>query len=142
MMRQGTKVAILSYGTRLQESMKAAEELNAMGLSTSVADARFAKPLDEELIRRLAVEHEVLITIEEGAIGGFAAQVQQFLLQAGLLDRGQLRLRSMFLPDRFIDHGTPAGMYEEAELNAKHIAALARLTLDPTANVEQLRARA
>jgi len=138
----GGTIAILSFGTRLQECLKAADELTARGLSTTVADARFAKPLDEELIRRLAVEHEVLITIEEGSIGGFAAQVQHFLLQAGLLDRGQLRLRSMFLPDRFIDHGTPAGMYEEAELNAKHIAALARLTLDPSAKLDQMRARA
>jgi 1-deoxy-D-xylulose-5-phosphate synthase len=141
-MREGNTIAILCLGARLQECLKAADELTARGLSTTVADARFAKPLDEELIRRLAVEHDVLITIEEGAIGGFAAQVQHFLLQAGLLDRGRLRLRAMFLPDRFIDHGTPAGMYEEAELNAKHIAALARLTLDPSAKVEQLRARA
>jgi 1-deoxy-D-xylulose-5-phosphate synthase len=138
----GGPIALLSFGTRLQECLKAADELTARGLSTTVADARFAKPLDEDLIRRLAVEHQVLITIEEGSIGGFAAQVQQFVLQAGLLDRGQLRLRSMFLPDRFIDHGTPAGMYEEAELNAKHIAALARLTLDPSAAVDQARARA
>jgi 1-deoxy-D-xylulose-5-phosphate synthase len=138
----GGPIAILSFGARLQECLKAADELTARGLSTTVADARFAKPIDEELIRRLAVEHEVMITIEEGAIGGFAAQVQHFLLQGGLLDRGQLRLRSMFLPDRFIDHGTPAGMYEEAELNAKHIAALARLTLDPGGTVDQVRARA
>src|SRR5919106_4885029 len=138
----GGPIALLSFGARLEECLKAADELTARGFSTTVADARFAKPLDEELIRRLAVEHEVLITIEEGAIGGFAAQVQHFLLQGGLLDRGQLRLRSMFLPDRFIDHGTPAGMYEEAELNAKHISALARLTLDPSAKIEQLRARA
>jgi 1-deoxy-D-xylulose-5-phosphate synthase len=138
----GGPIALLSFGARLQECLKAADELTARGLSTTVADARFAKPLDEELIRRLAVEHEVLITIEEGSIGGFAARVQQFALHAGLLDRGQLRLRSMFLPDRFIDHGTPAGMYEEAELNATHIAALARLTLDPGAKVDQARARA
>ena len=84
----GGPIALLSFGARLQECLKAADELTARGLSTTVADARFAKPLDEELIRRLAVEHEVLITIEEGAVGGFAAQVQHFLLQAGLLDRG------------------------------------------------------
>jgi len=138
----GGPIALLSFGARMQECLKAADELTARGLSTTVADARFAKPLDEDLIRRLAVEHQVLITVEEGSIGGFAAQVQQFVLQAGLLDRGQLRLRSMFLPDRFIDHGTPAGMYEEAQLNAKHIAALARLTLDPSAEIEQVRARA
>ena len=115
----------------MQECLKAGDELTARGLSTTIADARFAKPLDQELIRRLAVEHEVLITIEEGAIGGFGSQVQQFLLDAGLLDRGRLRLRSMVLPDRFIEHGTPAGMYEETGLNASHIAALARVTLEP-----------
>jgi 1-deoxy-D-xylulose-5-phosphate synthase len=127
----GGTIALLSFGARLQECLKAADELTARGLSTTIADARFAKPLDEELIRRLAVEHEVLITIEEGSIGGFGSQVQQFLLEAGLLDHGRLRLRSMVLPDRFIDQGTPVGMYEEAGLNAAHIAALARLTLAP-----------
>jgi 1-deoxy-D-xylulose-5-phosphate synthase len=127
----GGPIALLSFGARLQECLKAADELTARGLSTTVADARFAKPLDEELIRRLAVEHEVLITVEEGAIGGFAAHVQQLLLDAGLLDHGSLRLRSMFLPDRFIEHGTPQGMYEEAGLNATHIATTARLALRP-----------
>jgi 1-deoxy-D-xylulose-5-phosphate synthase len=138
----GGPIALLSFGARLQECLEAANELTARGLSTTVADARFAKPLDEELIRRLAVEHEVLITIEEGAIGGFGAQVQQFLSNAGLLDRGQLRLRSMVLPDRFIEHGSPKGMYEEAGLNATHIATLARLTLDPTLEVSAAAARA
>jgi 1-deoxy-D-xylulose-5-phosphate synthase len=129
----GGPIAILSFGAHLQECLKASDELTARGLSTTVADARFAKPLDQELIRRLAVEHEVLITIEEGSIGGFGSQVQQFLLEAGLLDHGRLRLRSMVLPDCFIDHGSPAGMYEEAGLNASHIAALARVTLEPRA---------
>ena len=92
------------------------------------------------MIRRLAVEHEVLITIEEGAIGGFAALVQQFVLEAGLLDHGRLRLRSMILPDRFIEHGKPAAMYDEAGLNAPHIVALARLTLDPKSQTEPVRA--
>jgi 1-deoxy-D-xylulose-5-phosphate synthase len=119
----GGAIALLSFGARLQECLKAADELTARGLSTTLADARFAKPLDEELIRRLAVEHEVLITIEEGSIGGFGSQVQQFLLDAGLLDHGRLRLRSMVLPDRFIDQGTPVGMYEEAGLNATRRAA-------------------
>jgi 1-deoxy-D-xylulose-5-phosphate synthase len=127
----GGAIALLSFGARLQECLKAADELTARGLSTTLADARFAKPLDEELIRRLAVEHEVLITIEEGSIGGFGSQVQQFLLDAGLLDHGRLRLRSMVLPDRFIDQGTPVGMYEEAGLNAARIASLARVTLAP-----------
>jgi 1-deoxy-D-xylulose-5-phosphate synthase len=127
----GGTIALLSFGARLQECLKAADELTARGLSTTIADARFVKPLDEELIRRLAVEHEVLITIEEGSTGGFGSQVQQFLLDAGLLDQGRLRLRSMVLPDRFIDQGTPVGMYEEAGLNAAHIAAFARVTLEP-----------
>jgi 1-deoxy-D-xylulose-5-phosphate synthase len=127
----GGPIALLSFGARLHECLKAADELIARGLSTTVADARFAKPLDEELLRRLAIEHEVLVTVEEAAIGGFAAQVQQFLLEAGLLDHGRLRLRSMFLPDRFIEHGTPQGMYEDAGLNATHIAATARLALRP-----------
>ena len=127
----GGTIALLSFGARLQECLKAADELTARGLSTTIADARFAKPLDEELIRRLAVEHEVLITIEEGSVGGFGSQVQQFLLEAGLLDHGRLRLRSMVLPDCFIDQGTPVGMYGEAGLNAVHIAALARVTLEP-----------
>jgi 1-deoxy-D-xylulose-5-phosphate synthase len=138
----GGPIAILSFGAQLQECLKASDELTARGLSTTVADARFAKPLDQELIRRLAVEHEVLITIEEGAIGGFGSQVQQFLLEAGLLDHGRLRLRSMVLPDCFIDHGTPAGMYEEAGLNASHIAALARVTLEPRPASRHVQARA
>jgi 1-deoxy-D-xylulose-5-phosphate synthase len=98
--------------------------------------------LDEELIRRLAVEHEVLITIEEGSIGGFGSHVQQFLLEAGLLDHGRLRLRSMVLPDHFIEHGTPVGMYEEAGLNATHIAALARVTLEPHSTTRRAQASA
>jgi 1-deoxy-D-xylulose-5-phosphate synthase len=132
----GGPIAILSFGARLQECLQAADELTARGLSTTVADARFAKPLDEELIRQLAAEHEVLITIEEGAIGGFGSQVQQFMLESGVLDHGRLRLRSMVLPDRFIDHGSPRGMYEEAGLNASHIATLARVTLRPAAAEE------
>jgi 1-deoxy-D-xylulose-5-phosphate synthase len=138
----GGAIALLSFGARLQECLKAGDELTARGLSTTIADARFAKPLDEELIRRLAVEHEVLITIEEGSVGGFGSQVQQFLLDAGLLDHGRLRLRSMVLPDRFIDQGTPVGMYEDAGLNAAHIAALARLTLEPQQTPRRAQARA
>jgi 1-deoxy-D-xylulose-5-phosphate synthase len=141
--REGSgPIALLSFGGRLQECLKAADELTARGLSTTVADARFAKPLDEELIRRLAVDHEVLITIEEGSIGGFGSHVQQFVLEAGLLDRGRLRLRSMILPDRFIDHGSPAGMYDEAGLNAAQIAATARLVLQPGAAVDEAKATA
>ena len=106
-LREGSKIAILSFGTRLGECLVAAEDLGAKGLSTTVADARFAKPLDTDLVRRLAREHEVLITIEEGSIGGFASHVLQYLATAGLLDHG-LKVRPMILPDRFIDHASPA----------------------------------
>jgi 1-deoxy-D-xylulose-5-phosphate synthase len=118
--RQGSKIAILSLGTRLAESLKAAEELASFGLSTTVADARFAKPIDSDLLLRLANEHEVLITIEEGAIGGFAAQVYQTLSEHGALDRG-LKIRSMVLPDIFIDQDSPTAMYAKAGLDAKGI---------------------
>ena len=118
--REGSKVALLSFGTRLAECVKAAEQLATFGLSTTVADARFAKPLDESLIRNLAAHHEVLVTVEEGSIGGFGSQVLQFLSQEGLLDRG-LRVRTKVLPDVFIDHGKPEVMYEAAGLNASGI---------------------
>jgi 1-deoxy-D-xylulose-5-phosphate synthase len=118
--RQGSKIAILSLGTRLADSLKAAEELASYGLSTTVADARFAKPIDTELVLRLANEHEVLITIEEGAIGGFAAQVYQTLSDNGALDRG-LKIRSMILPDIFIDQDSPNAMYARAGLDTKGI---------------------
>ena len=119
-LREGTSIAILSLGTRLGECLLAAEKLSGYGLSATVADARFAKPLDQDLIRRLASEHEVLITIEEGSIGGFAAHVMQFLAWEGLLDQG-LKLRPMILPDIFMDHDTPERMYEAAGLDAKSI---------------------
>ena len=122
--KEGTKVAILSLGTRLQESLKAADILEQAGISTTIADARFAKPLDEDLILRLAREHEVLITVEEGAMGGFGAFVLQMLAEKGALDRG-LKIRTMHLPDIFQDHNSPVAMYDEAGLNAKHIAAKA-----------------
>ncbi|OYR20269.1 1-deoxy-D-xylulose-5-phosphate synthase [Brucella thiophenivorans] len=114
--REGTKVALLSFGTRLQECLSAADELAAAGLSTTVADARFAKPLDHDLIRRLAREHEVLVTIEEGAVGGFAAHVLQFLATDGLLDRG-LKMRVLTLPDTYQDHAKPEVMYANAGLD-------------------------
>jgi 1-deoxy-D-xylulose-5-phosphate synthase len=123
-LREGTKIALLSFGTRLGECLVAAEDLAAKGLSATVADARFAKPLDTDLIRRLAREHEVLITIEEGSIGGFASQVLQYLATNGLLDHG-LKVRPMILPDRFIDHAAPAKQYEQAGLNAPAIVATA-----------------
>ena len=118
--REGHKVALLSFGARLAECLKAADELAALGLSTTVADARFAKPLDTELLLRLAREHEVLVTIEEGAIGGFGAHVLQTLAEQGLLDRG-LKVRTMVLPDVFIDQDSPAAMYATAGLDAKGI---------------------
>ena len=120
--RDGGKVALLSLGTRLSEALVAADQLGAMGLATTVADARFAKPLDTNLINQLARHHEVLITIEEGAIGGFGSYVLTHLAGSGFLDRG-LKIRSMTLPDCFIEHDKPEKMYEEAQLNAKHIVA-------------------
>ncbi len=121
-MREGTHVALLSLGTRLTEALKAAEELDARGLSTTVADARFMKPLDEELVLRLAREHEVLITVEEGAIGGFGSHVMQLLAERGALDRG-LKVRPMILPDVFIDHDKPDRMYARAGLDSAAIIA-------------------
>ena len=123
-LREGTKVALFSFGARLAECFKAADELATLGLSTTVADARFAKPLDTELLLRLAREHEVLITIEEGAIGGFAAHVLQALAANGVLDGG-LKVRSMMLPDLFIDQDSPAAMYAQAGLDAKGIVTTA-----------------
>jgi 1-deoxy-D-xylulose-5-phosphate synthase len=119
--KQGSTVALLSLGTRLAECTKAAETLAAHGISTTVADARFAKPVDRELILRLAREHELLITIEEGAIGGFAAQVMQLLSDAGALERSGFKIRSMVLPDVFIDHDSPPAMYAKAGLDATGI---------------------
>ncbi len=118
--REGSKIAILSLGTRLAESLLAAEDLSARGFSTTVADARFAKPLDRDLIRRLAANHEVLVTVEEGSRGGFGAHVLQFLAEDGLLDRG-LKVRTMTLPDAYQDHDSPEKMYEAAGLDAKGV---------------------
>ena len=119
--REGHKVALLSYGTRLAECLKAADELAQLGLSTTVADARFAKPLDVELVTRLAREHEVLVTIEEGSVGGFGSFVAQALAEEGAFDRGELKFRMMVLPDTFIDHDSPNAMYAQAGLDAKSI---------------------
>jgi 1-deoxy-D-xylulose-5-phosphate synthase len=115
--REGTKVALLSFGTRLADCLLAAEELDAAGLSTTVADARFAKPLDAELIRRLARHHEVLVTVEEGSIGGFGSHVLHFLATEGLLDHG-LKVRPLVLPDEFTDQAKPEKMYADAGLDA------------------------
>lgn len=127
-LREGTSIAILSLGTRLAPALEAAEKLSGYGLSTTVADARFAKPLDQDLIRRLAQEHELLITVEENAIGGFGSHVMQFLAWEGLLDKG-LKVRPMILPDRYQNHDTPERMYADAGLDADSIAQTALLAL-------------
>jgi 1-deoxy-D-xylulose-5-phosphate synthase len=122
MIVEGKKVVILSFGTRLQEVMQAVESLNAKGISPTVADARFAKPLDRDLILKLAADHDALITIEEGAVGGFGSHVAQLLSDEGVFDAG-LKFRSMVLPDTFIDHANPRDMYATAGLNAEDIEA-------------------
>jgi 1-deoxy-D-xylulose-5-phosphate synthase len=122
-LREGERIAILSLGTRLAEALKAAEDLEARGLSTTVADARFAKPLDEELILRLARDHEVLVTVEEGSVGGFGSYVLQLLSDRGALDRGAVKVRSLVLPDLFQDHDKPERMYARAGLDAAGIVA-------------------
>jgi len=137
-LREGHKVALFSYGARLGECLKAADELAALGLSTTVADARFAKPLDVDLLLRLAREHEVLLTIEEGAIGGFGAHVLQTLAEHGVLDAG-LKVRCMVLPDLFLDQDTPAAMYAKAGLDARGIVAKAFEALGRDAAAETLK---
>ncbi len=136
--REGTKVALLAYGGRLAETLKAADILESQGLSTTVADARFAKPLDHDLIRDLVRNHEVLITVEEGSMGGFGAYVLHYLAETGVLDSG-LKVRTMHLPDVFQDHDSPFNMYEAARLNASHIVERAREALGMTAEVVNLR---
>jgi 1-deoxy-D-xylulose-5-phosphate synthase len=133
--REGSKVAILSLGTRLQECLKAADELAARGLSATVADARFAKPIDQDLIRQLARHHALLVTVEEGSIGGFSSQVLHFLATDGLLDHG-LKVRPMVLPDRYQDHDNPTKQYDDARLNAAQIVA----TVLAAMGVEETRA--
>jgi 1-deoxy-D-xylulose-5-phosphate synthase len=120
--REGSSVALLSLGTRLQECLKAADLLAARGLSATVADARFAKPIDEDLVRQLARHHSLLVTVEEGSIGGFASQVLHFMAKDGLLEHG-LKIRPLVLPDRFQDHHSPIVQYDEAGLNAAQIVA-------------------
>ncbi|MGR3553151.1 1-deoxy-D-xylulose-5-phosphate synthase [Paracoccus sp. (in: a-proteobacteria)] len=119
---EGKGVAILSFGTRLSQAMEARESLTSRGITPTVADARFAKPLDRDLILSLARNHEALITLEEGAIGGFASHVAQLLAEEGVFDSG-LKFRSMVLPDRFVDHDAPRAMYDSSALNAPHIEA-------------------
>ncbi|WP_380055021.1 1-deoxy-D-xylulose-5-phosphate synthase [Falsihalocynthiibacter sp. SS001] len=122
MIREGARVAVLSFGTRLAEVEKAAEKLSAKGIHPTIADARFAKPLDREMILNLAHDHEALITIEEGAVGGFGSHVAQLLADEGVFDNG-LKFRSMVLPDTFIDHASPEDMYADAAMNSEHIEA-------------------
>jgi 1-deoxy-D-xylulose-5-phosphate synthase len=122
MISEGSKVAILSFGTRLQEVTAACEALAAKGIKPTVADARFAKPLDRDLILRLAADHDALITVEEGAVGGFGSHVAQLLADEGVFDHG-LKFRSMVLPDTFIDQASPKAMYDVAGMNAEHIEA-------------------
>jgi 1-deoxy-D-xylulose-5-phosphate synthase len=136
--REGSKVALLSLGTRLAECSKAAEELASFGLSTTVADARFAKPLDIDLILMLAREHEVLVTVEEGSIGGFGAHVLQMLAEHGLLDSG-LKVRSMVLPDAFFDHDNPTVMYAKAGLDSVGIVAKVFEALGTNVRTETVR---
>ncbi|QPC44420.1 1-deoxy-D-xylulose-5-phosphate synthase [Kaustia mangrovi] len=138
---EGTKIALLSYGARLGECLKAAEELKVLGLSTTVADARFAKPLDHDLIRRLVLNHEVLITIEEGSVGGFGSFVLHYLATNNLLDKGA-RVRPMCLPDRFIAHGAPKEQYQDAGLMAGDIVAEVFKALDQEHKVLELKAKA
>jgi 1-deoxy-D-xylulose-5-phosphate synthase len=138
-MREGSKIAVLSFGARLPECLKAADELAGYGLPTTVADARFAKPLDTALIDRLVREHEVLITIEEGSIGGFGSQVLHYLATSGQLDHG-LKIRPMVLPDSFIDHDAPVKQYDQAHLNARHIVETALSALGRQASVASARA--
>jgi len=122
MISEGSQVAILSFGTRLQEVTKACEALAAKGIKPTVADARFAKPLDRDMILRLAADHDALITVEEGAVGGFGSHVAQLLADEGVFDHG-LKFRSMVLPDTFIDQASPKAMYDMAGMNAEHIEA-------------------
>jgi len=137
-LREGTKVAILCYGGRMAEAMKAADELTAKGLPTTLADARFAKPLDTDLVERLAKEHEVLITVEEGAAGGFGMRVMDHLIRHDLVT-ANLKIRPMTLPDRFQDQASPYDMYEEAGLNARHITATALLALGEEVALEEVK---
>jgi 1-deoxy-D-xylulose-5-phosphate synthase len=137
--REGGKVALLSFGVRLQECLKAAEDLDGLGLPATVADARFAKPLDTALVERLAREHEVLLTVEEGSAGGFGAQVMHHLSTGGLFDRG-LKLRCLTLPDRFVEQDRPEAMYHAAGLDAAGIVAAVFKALGRTESATTRRA--
>jgi len=138
--RQGSKIALLSLGTRLAEALKAADQLEAKGLSTTVADLRFAKPLDSELIRKLMTTHEAVVTIEEGSIGGLGAHVLTLASDEGLVDAG-LKIRTMRLPDLFLDQDNPDRQYDQAHLNAPGIVDTVLSALrHNSAGVEEARA--
>jgi len=139
-LREGGTVAILSLGGRLVECMLAADELALRGLPTTIADARFAKPLDEDLIVQLARHHDVLLTVEEGSVGGFGSHVLSMLAEKGELDTG-LKIRAMTLPDRFVDHATPAEQYEDAGLQAHHIVEMAVTALGKTKHIREVARR-
>ncbi|WP_283214558.1 transketolase C-terminal domain-containing protein, partial [Methylorubrum aminovorans] len=126
---EGARVALLSLGTRLSEALKAADALEAEGVAATVADARFAKPLDAELIVDLAMHHEVLVTVEEGSVGGFGAMVLHLLAERGVLDAGRVRVRTLTLPDLYQDHDKPEKMYAEAGLDAEGILKAVRAAL-------------
>ncbi|MBO1020577.1 1-deoxy-D-xylulose-5-phosphate synthase, partial [Methylobacterium sp. SD274] len=123
------RVALLSLGTRLGEALKAADLLETAGIAVTVADARFAKPLDEAMILDLAASHEVLITLEEGSVGGFGAMVLHLLSEKGALDAGRVRVRTLTLPDTYQDHNSPDTMYAEAGLDADSIVRTVQATL-------------
>ncbi|WP_435232560.1 transketolase C-terminal domain-containing protein, partial [Methylobacterium sp. sgz302542] len=125
----GARVALLSLGTRLAEALKAADRLEEAGVAVTVADARFAKPLDEALILDLAATHDVLVTLEEGSVGGFGAMVLHLLAEKGALDAGRVRVRTMTLPDRYQDHDTPDKMYADAKLDADGIVEIVSNTI-------------
>ena len=137
--RKGNTVAILSLGGRLSESLLAADDLTTRGLLITVADARFAKPIDEQMIEELASSHDILIIIEEGSVGGFSSHVLNFLANKGLLD-GALKVRPMCLPDRFLDHDSPEKQYEEAGLCAEHIVKTALTALESQDSISPVRA--
>jgi 1-deoxy-D-xylulose-5-phosphate synthase len=137
LIKEGAGIAILNFGARLAQVLLACERMAGYGLTPTVADARFAKPLDVNLIRRLASEHEVLITIEEGSAGGFGAHVMHFLAHDGLLDKG-LKIRPMTLPDLFQDQDTPEKMYQQAGLDADGIVRTALKALGRGAEVVHL----
>jgi 1-deoxy-D-xylulose-5-phosphate synthase len=136
-LQEGNSVAILSFGARLAECLAAVRELATHGISVTIADARFAKPLDRDLVLRLAREHEVLLTVEEGSVGGFASHVLEFLAGAGVLDQG-LKIRPMVLPDVFLDQDSPSAMYARAGLDVKGIVAQAFAALGRTQDARRL----